>query len=51
MAIALTGKAYGFSRQAILIIESVEGFTLKTLEKIAKAIRMRVKIEFAAVSF
>ena len=38
----------GTSQQAISRIESgkYEGFTLKTLEKIAEATGMRVKIEF-----
>ena len=40
----------GTSQQAISRIESgkYEGFTLKTLEKIAEATGMRVKIEFIA---
>ena len=40
----------GTSQQAISRIESgkYEGFTLKTLEKIAEATGMRVKIEFVA---
>lgn len=40
----------GTSQQAISRIESGEydGFTLKTLEKIAEATGMRVKIEFIA---
>ena len=41
-------KLMGTSQQAISRIESgeYEGFTLKTLEKIAEATGMRVKIEF-----
>ena len=41
-------KLMGTSQQAISRIESgeYEGFTLKTLEKIAKATGTRVKIEF-----
>jgi len=44
-------KLMGTSQQAISRIESgeYEGFTLKTLEKIAEATGMRVKIEFVAV--
>jgi DNA-binding XRE family transcriptional regulator len=40
----------GTSQQAISRIESgeYEGFTLKTLEKIAEATGMRIKIEFVA---
>ena len=40
----------GTSQQAISRIESgrYEGFTLKTLERIAEATGMRVKIEFVA---
>ena len=43
-------KFMGTSQQAISRIESgeYEGFTLKTLEKIAEATGMRVKIEFVA---
>ncbi|OIP88849.1 MAG: transcriptional regulator [Syntrophobacterales bacterium CG_4_8_14_3_um_filter_49_14] len=43
-------KLMGTSQQAISRIESgeYEGFTLKTLEKIAKSTGMRVKIEFVA---
>ena len=43
-------KLMGTSQQAISRIESgeYEGFTLKTLEKIAEATGMRVKIEFIA---
>ncbi|MEN6320032.1 MAG: helix-turn-helix transcriptional regulator [Syntrophaceae bacterium] len=43
-------KLMGTSQQAISRIESGEygGFTLKTLEKIAEATGMRVKIEFVA---
>ena len=43
-------KLMGTSQQAISRIESgeYEGFTLKTLEKIADATGMRVKIEFVA---
>jgi DNA-binding XRE family transcriptional regulator len=43
-------KLMGTSQQAISRIESgdYEGFTLKTLEKIAKATGTRVKIEFVA---
>jgi len=43
-------KLMGTSQQAISRIESgkYEGFTLKTLEKIAGATGMRVKIEFVA---
>jgi len=43
-------KLMGTSQQAISRIESgkYEGFTLKTLEKIAEATGMRVKIEFVA---
>jgi DNA-binding XRE family transcriptional regulator len=41
-------KLMGTSQQAISRIESgeYEGFTLKTLEKIAEATGMRIKIEF-----
>ena len=44
-------KLMGTSQQAISRIESgeYEGFTLKTLEKIAEATGTRVKIEFIAV--
>jgi DNA-binding XRE family transcriptional regulator len=44
-------KLMGTSQQAISRIESgeYEGFTLKTLEKIAEATGMRIKIEFVAV--
>jgi len=40
----------GTSQQAILRIESgeYEGFTLKTLEKVAEATGMKVKIDFVA---
>jgi DNA-binding XRE family transcriptional regulator len=43
-------KLMGTSQQAISRIESgdYEGFTLKTLEKIAEATDTRVKIEFVA---
>ena len=43
-------KLMGTSQQAVSRIESgeYEGFTLKTLEKIAEATGMRVKIEFVA---
>ena len=43
-------KLMGTSQQAISRIESgeYEGFTLKTLEKIAEATGMRIKIEFVA---
>ena len=43
-------KLMGTSQQAISRIESgdYEGFTLKTLEKIAEATDTRVKIEFIA---
>jgi DNA-binding XRE family transcriptional regulator len=43
-------KLMGTSQQAISRIESgeYEGFTLKTLEKIAEATGMKVKIEFVA---
>lgn len=43
-------KLMGTSQQAISRLESGEydGFTLKTLEKIAEATGMRVKIEFVA---
>ena len=43
-------KLMGTSQQAISRIESgdYEGFTLKTLEKIANATGTRVKIEFVA---
>ena len=43
-------KLMGTSQQAISRIESgeYEGFTLKTLEKIAEATGMRIKIEFIA---
>jgi DNA-binding XRE family transcriptional regulator len=43
-------RLMGTSQQAISRIESgeYEGFTLKTLEKIAEATGMRVKIEFVA---
>jgi len=43
-------KLMGTSQQAISRIESgkYEGFTLRTLEKIAEATGMRVKIEFVA---
>lgn len=43
-------KLMGTSQQAISRRESgeYEGFTLKTLEKIAEATGMRVKIEFVA---
>src|SRR3990172_8225548 len=43
-------KLMGTSQQAISSIESgeYEGFTLKTLEKIAEAMGMKVKIEFVA---
>jgi len=43
-------KLMGTSQQAISRIESgeYEGFTIKTLEKIAGATGMRVKIEFVA---
>ncbi len=43
-------KLMGTSQQAISRIESgeYEGFTLKTLEKIAEATGMRLKIEFVA---
>ena len=43
-------KRMGTSQQAISRIESGEyqGFTLKTLEKIAEATGTRVKIEFIA---
>jgi DNA-binding XRE family transcriptional regulator len=43
-------KLMGTSQQAISRIESgeYEGFTLKTLEKIAVATGMRIKIEFVA---
>jgi len=43
-------RLMGTSQQAISRIESgkYEGFTLKTLEKIAEATGMRVKIEFIA---
>jgi len=43
-------KLMGTSQQAISRVESgeYEGFTLKTLEKIAEATGMRVKIEFVA---
>ncbi|MCE5262514.1 MAG: helix-turn-helix transcriptional regulator [Deltaproteobacteria bacterium] len=45
-------RLMGTSQQAISRIESgeYEGFTLKTLEKIAEATGMRVKIEFIAAS-
>lgn len=41
-------KAMGTSQQAVSRIESgeYEGFTLKTLEKIAEATRTRLKIDF-----
>ena len=44
-------KLMGTSQQAISRIESgeYEGFTLKTLEKIAEATGTKVKIEFVAV--
>lgn len=43
-------KRIGTSQQAISRIESgeYEGFTLKTLEKIAEATGMKVKIDFVA---
>ena len=43
-------RLMGTSQQAISRIESgeYEGFTLKTLEKIAEATGMRVKIEFVS---
>ncbi len=43
-------KLMGTSQQAISRIESGEydGFTLKTMEKIAEATGMRVKVEFVA---
>ena len=43
-------KLMGTSQQAISRIESgeYEGFTLKTLEKIAETTGMRIKIEFVA---
>jgi len=43
-------KRMGTSQQAISRIESgeYEGFTLKTLEKIAEATGMKVKIDFVA---
>jgi DNA-binding XRE family transcriptional regulator len=43
-------KLMGTSQQAISRIESgeYEGFTLKTLEKIAEATGMKVKIDFVA---
>ncbi|KAF0154631.1 MAG: transcriptional regulator [Syntrophaceae bacterium] len=43
-------KLMGTSQQAISRIESgeYEGFTLKTLEKIAEATGMRIKIEFVS---
>ena len=43
-------KLMGTSQQAISRIESgeYEGFTLKTLEKIAEATGTRIKIEFVA---
>jgi len=43
-------RLMGTSQQAISRIESgeYEGFTLKTLEKIAEATWMRVKIDFVA---
>ena len=43
-------KLMGTSQQAVSRIESGEydGFTLKTLEKIAEATGMKVKIEFVA---
>ena len=43
-------KLMGTSQQAVSRIESgeYEGFTLKTLEKIAGSTGMRVKIEFVA---
>jgi len=43
-------KLMGTSQQAISRIESgeYEGFTLKTLEKIAESTGMRVKIEFVS---
>jgi transcriptional regulator with XRE-family HTH domain len=43
-------KLMGTSQQAVSRIESgeYEGFTLKTLEKIAKATGTKVKIEFVA---
>jgi len=43
-------RLMGTSQQAISRIESgeYEGFTLKTLEKIAEATGMRVKIDFVA---
>ena len=43
-------KLMGTSQQAVSRIESgeYEGFTLKTLEKIAEATGTRVKIEFVA---
>jgi DNA-binding XRE family transcriptional regulator len=45
-------KRMGTSQQAISRIESgqYEGFTLKTLEKIAEATGMKVKIDFVAAS-
>ena len=45
-------KLMGTSQQAISRIESgqYEGFTLKTLEKIAESTGMRLKIEFVAAS-
>ena len=44
-------KLMGTSQQAVSRIESgeYEGFTLKTLEKIAEATGTKVKIEFVAV--
>src|SRR3989339_46098 len=43
-------KLMGTSQQAISRIESgeYEGFTLKTLEKVAEATGMKVKIDFVA---
>jgi ribosome-binding protein aMBF1 (putative translation factor) len=45
-------KLMGTSQQAVSRIESgeYEGFTLKTLEKIAEATGTRVKIDFVAAS-
>ena len=45
-------KLMGTSQQAISRIESgeYEGFTLKTLEKVAEATGMKVKIDFVAAS-
>jgi DNA-binding XRE family transcriptional regulator len=46
-------KLMGTSQQAVSRIESgeYEGFTLKTLEKIAEATGTKVKIEFVAALF